>query len=123
MSAAGFVDVELKGWKEIAEALQCSEDSAQRAAVRPFDPLPVYYDPWGNPETWRSGALAWRHRNTLPAFAYKALEEAGMLSSQRAADGSPGRVVRSSAVRSPKRPGIAAKKNAAVRRRAAGDSP
>ena len=111
----GFVDVELQGWKQIAEALRCSEDSAQRASERPFDPLPVSYNPWGTPEIWRSGALAWRHRNTLPALAYKALEGAGLLSSQRGPDGSPGRVVRSRAVRSPKRPGIAAQKRADVR--------
>jgi hypothetical protein len=115
----GFVDVELQGWKQIAEALRCSEDSAQRASVRPFDPLPVSYDPWGVPEIWRSGALAWRHRNTLPALAYKALEEAGLLASQREADGGPGRrkkrVVRSRAVSAPKRPGIAAKKRDVVR--------
>lgn len=120
MSDRGFVDVELQGWKEIADTLRCSEDSAQRAAVRPFDPLPVYYDPWDNPILWRSAAEAWRHRNTLPAQAHHALREAGMLASQRGADGSPGRrprprVVRSRAVSSPKRAGIAAQKSDVVR--------
>ena len=72
MSDSQFTDVELSGWKQIADALRCSEDSAQRSATRSYDPLPVWYDPWGTPTLWRSAAVAWKARNTLPAQAYQA---------------------------------------------------
>jgi hypothetical protein len=98
--------------------MRCSEDSVQRASVRAFDPLPIYYDPFGTPTIRRSAAVAWKHRNTLPAHAYHALREAGMLAAQRKEDGSPGpsaRALRSRAVQSPKLPGISARKSSALR--------
>ena len=53
----------LFGWKEIASAVGCSVDGAQKFAARNVDPLPVFYD-FAERPTCRSDVMAmWLDRH------------------------------------------------------------
>jgi len=77
----------LREWIDIAAALEVSEDTAQRYAARPFDPLPVYYDHAGRPCLRRDAVAAWIDRQSLFYHSYHALKAIGQLPGQRRARG------------------------------------
>lgn len=69
-------------WKDIAKALGMSIDSAQRAAARNVDPLPVRYNHGHSPYIRHDSMSDWVDRNDLPHNAYHALRKRGLLPHQ-----------------------------------------
>lgn len=74
-----------RGWKDIAQACEVSEDTVQRASKRNRDPLPVDYDAFGRPWIYRAALAAWLRRNNMAAPMYHAMIKAGLHPSQEPA--------------------------------------
>ncbi len=76
-----------EGWKEIADALTVSEDTAFRYSQRPFLPLVVFYDHANRVWCPKSHVDDFMNLHHLPAWAYVRLKDYGMLPHQLDADG------------------------------------
>src|SRR5690606_2762162 len=64
---------DLKGWKDIANRLGVSVDTAQRYYHLPVDPLPVVKDRFGRPMAFSSAIDAWMDRELIPGRVYDEL--------------------------------------------------
>lgn len=79
----------LEGWKEIAAALNVSEDTAQRYANRAHMPLVVFYD--HSDRVWcpASHVRDFKNQHHLPGWAHAALRARQLLPGQQAQGGLP----------------------------------
>lgn len=62
------------GWKEIAAALDVSEDTAVSYSRRPYDPLPVRADFAERVYISKRALASWVNRHDLPAWAWAELD-------------------------------------------------
>lgn len=73
-ASAGRKRPDLKGWKDIANRLDVSVDTAMRYYRLPVDPLPVVKDRFGRPMAFSSAIDAWLDRELIPGRVYDELK-------------------------------------------------
>lgn len=77
----------VRGWIDIADALEVSDTAAMNYAARDVDPLPVLYDFSGRPFIWLRALAAWISRQAHSFRTYHELRRAGRLPGQIRTEG------------------------------------